>query len=230
MTDHHLKLNLGKTELLFLPGKDCPFHDLAITVDNSIVSSSQSAKNLGVILDNTLSFSTNIKAVARSCRFMLYNIRRVRPCLTQEAAQVLIQALVISRLDYCNSLLAGLPACAIKPLQLIQNAAARLVFNLPKFSHVTPLLRSLHWLPVEARGNGTSVPSGSDQALHPNKGTAFIHLWPARLPTTEEVQFPLSPVKTVRCSGTPMVEQTPSRRQDSGVNHHLPETPETPPL
>ncbi|XP_071243680.1 uncharacterized protein [Salvelinus alpinus] len=151
MTDHHLKLNLGKTELLFLPGKDCPFHDLAITVDNSIVSSSQSAKNLGVILDTTLSFSTNIKAVTRSCRFMLYNIRRVRPCLTQEAAQVLIQALVISRLDYCNSLLAGLPACAIKPLQLIQNAAARLVFNFPKFSHVTPLLRSLHWLPVEAR-------------------------------------------------------------------------------
>ncbi|XP_071211360.1 GDP-fucose protein O-fucosyltransferase 2 isoform X1 [Salvelinus alpinus] len=151
MTDHHPKLNLGKTELLFLPGKDCPFHDLAITVDNSIVSSSQSAKNLGVILDNTLSFSTNIKAVTRSCRFMLYNIRRVRPCLTQEAAQVLIQALVISRLDYCNSLLAGLPACAIKPLQLIQNAAAHLVFNFPKFSHVTPLLRSLHWLPVEAR-------------------------------------------------------------------------------
>ncbi|KAM9483834.1 uncharacterized protein ACWYII_004849 [Salvelinus alpinus] len=68
MTDHHLKLNLGKTELLFLPGKDCPFHDLAITVDNSIVSSSQSAKNLGVILDNTLSFSTNIKAVTHSCR------------------------------------------------------------------------------------------------------------------------------------------------------------------
>ncbi|XP_055765705.1 uncharacterized protein LOC129841458 isoform X2 [Salvelinus fontinalis] len=151
MTDHHLKLNLGKTELLLLPGKDCPFHDLAITVDNSIVSSSQSAKNLGVILDNTLSFSTNIKAVTCSCSFMLYNIRRVRPCLTQEAAQVLIQALVISRLDYCNSLLAGLPACAIKPLQLIQNAAARLVFNFPKFSHVTPLLRSLHWLPVEAR-------------------------------------------------------------------------------
>ncbi|KAM9531127.1 uncharacterized protein ACWYII_042538 isoform 2-T2 [Salvelinus alpinus] len=115
------------------------------------VESFKSAKNLGVILDNTLSFSTNIKAVTRSCRFMLYNIRRVRPCLTQEAAQVLIQALVISRLDYCNSLLAGLPACAIKPLQLIQNASARLVFNFPKFSHVTPLLRSLHWLLVEAR-------------------------------------------------------------------------------
>ena len=70
---------------------------------------------------------------------------------TQKAVQVLTQALVISRLDYCNSLLAGLPATAIRPLQLIQNAAARLFFNLPKFTHITPLLRSLHWLPVAAR-------------------------------------------------------------------------------
>ena len=74
-------------------------------------------------------------------------IRRIRPLLTQKAAQVLVQALVILRLDYCNSLLAGLPARAIRPLQLIQNAAARLVFNLNSLT----LLRSLHWLPVAAR-------------------------------------------------------------------------------
>ncbi|KAK5904069.1 hypothetical protein CgunFtcFv8_007791 [Champsocephalus gunnari] len=75
----------------------------------------------------------------------------MRPQLTQKATQVLVQALVTSRLNYCNSLLAGLPACAIRPLQLIRNAAARLVFNLPTCSHTTPLLRSLHWLPVTAR-------------------------------------------------------------------------------
>ncbi len=58
--------------------------------------------------------------------------------------------LVISRLDYCKALLAGLPSNTIKPLQMIQNAAARLVFNEPKRAHVTPLFVSLHWLPVAA--------------------------------------------------------------------------------
>ncbi len=65
--------------------------------------------------------------------------------------QLLVQALVLSRLDYCNALLAGLPACTIKPLQLIQNAAARVVFNEPKKAHVTPLFIRLHWLPIAAR-------------------------------------------------------------------------------
>ena len=66
-------------------------------------------------------------------------------------AQVLIQAFVLSCLDYCNSLLAGLPTCAIKPLQLIQNAATRLVFNLPKFSNVNALLRTCHKLTSTTR-------------------------------------------------------------------------------
>ncbi|KAI5613119.1 hypothetical protein C0J50_11479, partial [Silurus asotus] len=68
------------------------------------------------------------------------NIQKIRPFLSTQAVQVLVQSLVISRLDYCNSLLAGLPLNAIRPLQTIQNAAARLVFNQPKFSHTTPLL------------------------------------------------------------------------------------------
>ncbi len=65
--------------------------------------------------------------------------------------KVILLDFVISRLDYCNVLLAGLPSNTIKPLQMIQNAAARLVFNEPKRAHVTPLFVSLHWLPVAAR-------------------------------------------------------------------------------
>ncbi len=66
-------------------------------------------------------------------------------------AQLLVQAIVISRLDYCNAPLAGLPSCTIKPLQMIQKAAARLVFSEHKRAHVTPLFISLHWLSVVAR-------------------------------------------------------------------------------
>ncbi len=84
-------------------------------------------------------------------KFALHNIRKIRPFLTEHAAQLLVQALVISRLDYCNALLAGLPSNTIKPLQMIQNAAAQPVFNEPKRAHVTPLFVSLHWLPVAAR-------------------------------------------------------------------------------
>ncbi|KAK0146779.1 hypothetical protein N1851_013896 [Merluccius polli] len=108
--------------------------DLLVTVKDIAGCPSPTARNLGMVLDNQLCCTANITAVARSCRFALYNISRIWPFLTREAAQLLVQALLISYLDYCNSLLAGHPASAIKPLQRIQNAAARLVFNLPKFS------------------------------------------------------------------------------------------------
>ncbi len=58
---------------------------------------------------------------------------------------------LLSRLHYCNALLAGLPASSIKPLQLMQNVAARLIFNEPKRTHVTPLFINLHWLPIAAQ-------------------------------------------------------------------------------
>src|SRR4029434_8765560 len=101
---------------------------------------SKTARNLGVIIDDQLTFTAHIASVSRSCRFALYNIRKIRRYLTQYATKLLVQTLVSSRLDYCNALLTGLPACVVKPL-----------FNQPKRAHVTPLLIELHWLPVAAR-------------------------------------------------------------------------------
>lgn len=82
---------------------------------------------------------------------MLYNLRRIRKYLDKDSAETIVHALVTTKLDYCNGLLFGLPECQIAKLQKIQNACARLVCNAPKFCHITPLLYSLHWLPIAQR-------------------------------------------------------------------------------
>ncbi len=95
-----------------------------------------------------MQFSLNSFFFLQWIWIVMFNIRKIRPFLTEHAAQLLIQALVISRLDYCNALLAGLPSNTIKPLQMIQNAAVQTGLQR---AHVTPLFISLHWLPVAAR-------------------------------------------------------------------------------
>ena len=93
---HHLKLNLSKTDLLFILGNDCPRMDLSVTVKDVTVSPSLSARNLGVILGDGLSCAPNITFVARSCRFAPYNIRSIWPFLTKDATQLLF------RLNRCS--------------------------------------------------------------------------------------------------------------------------------
>lgn len=95
--------------------------------------------------------STHISKTCSSAFYYLHNIRHIRKYLSREHTEQLIHAFVISRLDYCNSLLYGVPECQIKKLQRVMNASARLIYCAPKFCHITPILRELHWLPVRAR-------------------------------------------------------------------------------
>ncbi len=118
MKEHHLQLNLAKTELLVFPATPNLQHDFTIQLGSSAITPSASVRNLGVIFDDQLTFKEHIAKTARSCMFALHNIRKIRPFLTEHAAQLLVQALVISWLDYCNALLAGLPSNTIKPLQM----------------------------------------------------------------------------------------------------------------
>ena len=108
-------------------------------------------KVLGVVLDRRLTFHKHVSAVARSCNCHAYAIRHIRHLLTTELAQTLACSLSLSRIDYCNAVLHGAPSYSIKKLQRVQNNAARIVLEEPRRFHASPLLMTLHWLPVQQR-------------------------------------------------------------------------------
>ena len=81
----------------------------------------------------------------------LKNIADIRRYLEKQAAEKLIHAFVGSRLDYCNSLLVGIPETSLAKLQIVQNIAARILTGTRKYDHMTPVLYKLHWLPVKYR-------------------------------------------------------------------------------
>ena len=122
----------------------------SITVGGHAIKSANAARNLGVWIGENLPMVHQIQ-VCKSAYFKIRNISRIRPFLTQEAAQILMQALILSRLDYANALYYGLPDSLIQKLQHVQNAAAHLVCQVRKYDHITPVLKSLHWLPVWQR-------------------------------------------------------------------------------
>ena len=90
--------------------------------------------------------SAQISAVIKACVAGLRRIRSVRRWIPRRALLTLIQALVVSKVDYCNSVLAGVSGTQLRRLQSVLNAAARLVFSARRSEHITPLLRELHWL------------------------------------------------------------------------------------
>ncbi len=107
-------------------------------------------RNLEVILETDLSFSSHVKAVTKSAYYHLKNIARIRCFVSSHDLEKLVHAFITSRVDYCN-LKSLLPEKTIKHLQFIQNTAARILTRTRKYEHITPVLRSLHWLPVTFR-------------------------------------------------------------------------------
>ena len=93
----------------------------------------------------------HISKVCRDSYLTLKNINRIRASLTTECVTILIQGLVTSQLDYCNSMLLGTHNCYILKLQRIQNMAARPICGLHKFDRVSASLQDLHWLKIHER-------------------------------------------------------------------------------
>ena len=109
------------------------------------------SKTLGVILDKYLSLNEHITKICKSAHFHLRNICKIRRYLDGKSTEILIHAFVSSKLDYCNSLLYGLPAYQINKLQLLQNTTAHIVTLTRKYDHITPVVQSLHWLPSKVK-------------------------------------------------------------------------------
>ena len=152
MLRNRLKVNAGKTKsILFSPRTRMPFADTTIKFDGSEIIASDKLKSLGVFIDKNMTLEKQVNYTVSSAWLQLRKISKVRNQLSCKVAETLVNTLVTSRLDYCNSLLCCLPAKLLKKLQKVQNASAKTVLLARKRSHVTPLLKRLHWLPIDLR-------------------------------------------------------------------------------
>ena len=146
-TANMLKLNDNKTELMLATSKRTKhLHSLptSIIIGNAQITFIQSLKNLGFTLDCHLTVNAHVSNIARTCYFELRHLASIRRFLTSTATATLVSAFVLSRIDYCNSLLFGSTHDLTSHLQRIQNYAARVILCLPKSSSITTHLNSLH--------------------------------------------------------------------------------------
>ena len=115
-----------------------------------MISPSDTVKNLGIIFDDSLSMKSHVSSLCRSINFHLRNLSRIRPFIDRSTCAHAVRSLILSRLDYGNSLLGGLSATDTQRLQKLQNCAACFIYQVWRTS-ATPLIRELHWLPVQQR-------------------------------------------------------------------------------
>ena len=145
-----LKLNENKTEVVLF-GRPDLVQVLASSLGPLAPYIRSHARNLGFIIDGAFNLDKQVSAVVKSSFFQLRLLAKVKPYLSRKDLEKVIHAFITSRLDYCNSLYVGISQSELNRLQLVQNAAARLLTGTKKREHITPVLRSLHWLPVRYR-------------------------------------------------------------------------------
>ena len=104
------------------------------------------ARNLGVVMASGLNFNTHIKIITKSAYYHLKNISRIKGIISRQDLEKLAHTFIFNRLDYCNGVFTDVPKKSIAQLHLIQNTEAQVLTKAKKVDHITPVLRSLHWL------------------------------------------------------------------------------------
>ena len=151
MSLNFLKLNENKTEFIIIGAWQQldKVRNLSIKIGDDKITNSAVVKNLGVYIDCELKLSTHVNKIVSSSFNTLRNISRIRHHFDCDSTKILVQALIISKLDYCNSLFLGIPQYNLDKLQWIQNMSCRVIKQLPKSAHITGYLAELHWLKIK---------------------------------------------------------------------------------
>ena len=148
-----LKMNESKMEFIYFgwPSQLDKCIKTNINVNGEEIKRTNITKYLGAYLDSKLDFKEHIKTKCKVAMLNIYKIRAARKNLTRSACNKLMVALVLSHLDYANSLLGNLPKSSINKMQLVQNIAARITLGKGKYDSATRCLQKLHWLPIQQR-------------------------------------------------------------------------------
>ncbi|KAF7251494.1 Papilin [Varanus komodoensis] len=149
MRANKLKLNPDKMEVLLVGGSSSWVGDLDLALNGVALPLKDRVHSLEVLLNPELSLEAQVTAVARNAFLQLRLIRQLCPYLEDNCLAIVTLAWVTSRLDFCNALHVGLPLKTVWILQMVQNRAVKLLTGTWRYSHITPVLYQLHWLPIE---------------------------------------------------------------------------------
>ena len=143
MTHNKLKLNSEKTEAVLIETRQ--------KLSSLSVNTLQLDYTTVVLINSTVSMENFISVTAKSRYYQLRRISSVRNYVFTEAIVELVTPFILSCLDYCSSLLSGLPASSVQSDRRIQNCAARLILKKRRTDYITPLFQFLRWLPIQQR-------------------------------------------------------------------------------
>ena len=151
MARNMLKVNDEKTEFIIFGTHQQLKNNITINIGSENIIPAQHVRNLGLLMDRFCKHVKHINHLSSSLCYQLRNIHNIRGKLDFNTAKTVVKVLILSKLDYYNSLLAETPECHLSQLQCVQNMACRVVHNLRKYDHVSASMYSLHWLKVRER-------------------------------------------------------------------------------
>ena len=193
-TTNMLSLNDNKTELMLFTSEGTKhLHTIhtSITIGNAQIPFKQSVRNLGFTLDCHLTMNAHVSNIARTSYVERRRLASIRRFQTSTATATLASAFVLSRIDYCNSLLFGSTHDVTSYLQRMQNYTARVILRLTKSSNITSHLRSLHWLHVKVRSTYTiaCLCYHCHSNTAPSYGADMLHVRPSHTRNTRSSSY-----------------------------------------